>query len=59
MWIMLEKVRGLLHLWRNDWDMSICSFSKGHIDSVVTLANGESWRFTSFYGHPNPVDRMA
>lgn len=38
-------------LWREPFEVSIQSFSGGHIDRVVKY--GElRWRFTGFYGNP-------
>ncbi|KAH7526808.1 hypothetical protein JRO89_XSUnG0053100 [Xanthoceras sorbifolium] len=48
---------GLLLLWKDDIDVEIKSFSKGHIDSVINDAEGGRWRFTGFYGEPKQVNR--
>ncbi|KAL5862295.1 hypothetical protein ACOSQ3_003581 [Xanthoceras sorbifolium] len=33
-------------------DVSVRSFNSGHIDCVVSDADGQRWRFTGFYGEP-------
>ncbi|KAK8264561.1 hypothetical protein V6Z12_D12G118100 [Gossypium hirsutum] len=48
------KSNGLAMMWREDVDVTIQTYSKFHIDSLIKLDNGEVIRFTSFYGHPNP-----
>ncbi|PON82315.1 Zinc knuckle CX2CX4HX4C [Trema orientale] len=42
---------GRLLCWNDDWDVTIRSFSKGHIDSSVISSDRLKWRFTGFYGH--------
>lgn len=42
---------GLCLLWKDPVDVSIHSFSQGHIDCKV-IHNNKKWRFTEFYGHP-------
>ncbi|KAL5828458.1 hypothetical protein ACOSQ3_017926 [Xanthoceras sorbifolium] len=37
---------------RNSVDVSVRSFNCGHIDCVVSDADGRRWRFTGFYGEP-------
>ncbi|KAL5779912.1 hypothetical protein ACOSQ2_010649 [Xanthoceras sorbifolium] len=49
---------GLLLLWRDKIDITIHSYSKGHIDSTVVDEEGTSWRFTGFYGEPNQNLRL-
>ncbi|KAL5759510.1 hypothetical protein ACOSQ2_018348 [Xanthoceras sorbifolium] len=51
------KSGGLLLLWRREWDVSVLSFSQGHIDARITMDDGVMWRFSGFYGNPNPRDR--
>ncbi|MBA0817826.1 hypothetical protein Gohar_022187, partial [Gossypium harknessii] len=48
------KSGGLALMWREDVDVTIQTYSKFHIDSLIKLDNGEVIRFTGFYGHPNP-----
>ncbi|KAL5747731.1 hypothetical protein ACOSP7_024748 [Xanthoceras sorbifolium] len=42
---------GLALFWRDGVDVRVNSFSKGHIDSIVSC-DGLTWRFTGFYGDP-------
>lgn len=44
---------GLALLWRSEEEVSIKSFSKNHIDAVVSIAGSEEWRLTGFYGEPD------
>lgn len=40
-------------IWRGDIDVTIQSYSEGHIDSIIRLNNEDGmWRFTGFYGNP-------
>lgn len=43
---------GLCLMWKDPVDVTIHSYSQGHIDCMVTL-NSKKWRFTGFYGHPD------
>ncbi|KAL5859559.1 hypothetical protein ACOSQ4_000855 [Xanthoceras sorbifolium] len=43
---------GLILLWQISVDVSVRSFNCGHIDCVVSDADGRKWRFTGFYGEP-------
>ncbi|TXG54013.1 hypothetical protein EZV62_019269 [Acer yangbiense] len=49
---------GLSLLWKNDIEVSIRSFTKGHIDAVIKDSDSLVWRFTGFYGEPIPSFRM-
>lgn len=41
-------------LWKDGTEVSIKSFSKHHIDAVISLNQDEAeWRFTGFYGSHN------
>lgn len=42
---------GLITMWKAPMDVTIKSFSAGHIDSVICCEK-VVWRFTGFYGHP-------
>ncbi|XP_073038304.1 uncharacterized protein [Primulina eburnea] len=44
---------GLVMLWKDMYDIKICSFSSGHIDCIVS-AEQKFWRFTGFSGNPIP-----
>ncbi|KAF4360183.1 hypothetical protein F8388_000052 [Cannabis sativa] len=43
---------GLLLLWNDDWEVSVKSFTFGHIDALVKCPGRDLWRFTGFYGNP-------
>ncbi|PPS07048.1 hypothetical protein GOBAR_AA13599 [Gossypium barbadense] len=45
---------GLALMWRDGTNVSIQSYSKHHIDSMVNLENNRKMRVTGFYGHANP-----
>ncbi|KAK3205143.1 hypothetical protein Dsin_019189 [Dipteronia sinensis] len=47
---------GLILLWK-DREISVKSFSKGHIDAKICSDNGSVWRFSGLYGSPNPMNR--
>ncbi|PON44614.1 hypothetical protein TorRG33x02_330450 [Trema orientale] len=42
----------------DDIDMSIASYSKGHIDALIEELN-RHWCFTGFYGNPKARERNA
>ncbi|PPR81378.1 hypothetical protein GOBAR_AA39339 [Gossypium barbadense] len=44
---------GLALMWKEGINVSIQSFSKHHIDSIVNLENNKIMRVTGFYGHAN------
>lgn len=52
--IEVEGSRGGLSLaWKGEITVQLRSFSKSHIDVMITEENGqEDWRFTRFYGSP-------
>ena len=41
----------------NDVDFFIVSHSIHHIDCEVMMEDGEPWRFTWFYGHPDSAQK--
>ncbi|KAK3211629.1 hypothetical protein Dsin_016335 [Dipteronia sinensis] len=43
----------LLLIWCEEWEVSILSYSKGHIDARMILKSGFQWIFSGFYGNPN------
>ncbi|KAF4358819.1 hypothetical protein G4B88_023103 [Cannabis sativa] len=43
---------GLLLMWNDDWEVSVKSYSVGHIDALVQCPGRSLWRFTGFYGNP-------
>lgn len=43
---------GLALCWKDSLDVSLCSFSRYHIDALVKETNGGgNWRFPGFYCH--------
>uniref|UniRef100_A0A803PRV4 CCHC-type domain-containing protein n=1 Tax=Cannabis sativa TaxID=3483 RepID=A0A803PRV4_CANSA len=54
----LRKKWGLILLWAMDVETHVQSFSPFHIDSFVRIENGQWWRFTGFYGDPDPSQRF-
>ncbi|XP_057248295.1 uncharacterized protein LOC130590250 [Beta vulgaris subsp. vulgaris] len=48
---------GVCLLWREDWDITILSFSTNHIDSIVNAEGGMTWRFTGIYGFPETENK--
>ncbi|XP_060964152.1 uncharacterized protein LOC115722573 [Cannabis sativa] len=52
------KSGGLALLWSKDYSVQIKSYTVSHIDAIVENNLGFSWRFTGFYGSPDPGGRM-
>ena len=49
----MEKVGGLMLLWKNSLEIDIKSFSINHIDTAMTeIESGKMWRASSVYGYP-------
>ena len=49
------KSGGLALFWNKEEKVEIQNFSRRHINaSVIYGRSGNPWKFTSFYGHPNP-----
>lgn len=48
---------GIALLWRNKDAVSLCSFSKNHIDGIVTTPEGVKYRLTGVYGEPDRSKR--
>ncbi|PON63652.1 Endonuclease/exonuclease/phosphatase [Parasponia andersonii] len=42
---------GLLFFWKDDWDVTVHSYSRGHIDVTIISEEKIQWRFTGFYGN--------
>ena len=49
---------GLCLLWKGVVDVDLVSYSRFHIDTVVTNINNKNWRMTGFYGHPISSQRI-
>ena len=47
-----NKLGGLVIYWEEDFDITIETFSKNHIDATIKKNKGE-WRFTGFYEKPD------
>uniref|UniRef100_A0A803NUL6 Endonuclease/exonuclease/phosphatase domain-containing protein n=1 Tax=Cannabis sativa TaxID=3483 RepID=A0A803NUL6_CANSA len=52
------KSGGLALLWSNEYSIHIKSFTEAHIDALVENNLGFLWRFTGFYGSPDPGGRV-
>ena len=48
-----NKVGGLVIFWKEDFDLSIETFSPNHIDSMINKGKDKEWRFSAFYGEPD------
>ncbi|VFQ93141.1 unnamed protein product [Cuscuta campestris] len=48
---------GLALLWKENRTANLISYSRYHIDIVVSLQNVVPWRFTGFYGNPKRDQR--
>ncbi|KAK1592432.1 hypothetical protein Q3G72_024855 [Acer saccharum] len=49
---------GLFLYWKENVEVSLLSYSRFHIDSMVTSNKNKRWRLTGFYGHPNSNKRI-
>ena len=43
---------GLCLFWKVDFDVSLLSYSRFHIDTTVISHGDKKWRLTGFYGNP-------
>ena len=41
---------GLTLFWKNSIDVTVETFSKNHIDSIINKGKEDAWRFIGFYG---------
>ena len=48
----INKGGGLALFWRHDFNLSICSYSRSHIDTLIDRDSDQPWRLTCFYGAP-------
>ncbi|GKU90863.1 hypothetical protein SLEP1_g4808 [Rubroshorea leprosula] len=48
---------GLAMLWRDDFSLTISTFSQSHIDVEIVDPGGGKWRLTGFYGRPEAARR--
>lgn len=44
---------GIALLWRNKDEVTLCSYSKNHIDVIVLPQDGMKYRLTGVYGEPD------
>ena len=46
-------------LWSHDVEVEIQNFSQRHINDVTIVPRNKTttWKFSGFYGHPNPTKR--
>jgi hypothetical protein len=43
-------------LWKDNYFLEIFNYSRQHINAIIRNEDGSpSWKFTGFYGNPNPV----
>ncbi|TYJ27776.1 hypothetical protein E1A91_A07G212200v1, partial [Gossypium mustelinum] len=52
------KSGGLALLWKEGVNVSVQNYSKFHIDSLVSMDDGEKFRFTGFYSQTDPSLRQ-
>ena len=52
-----NKTGGLVIFWKEDFDLTIETFSQYHIDSTMKKNKEGKWRFTGFYGEPDTQKR--
>jgi hypothetical protein len=49
---------GLALFWNKEVDVEIKNYSQRHINAeVCSEPNGQAWKFTGFYGNPEPGKR--
>ncbi|KAK0607926.1 hypothetical protein LWI29_022770 [Acer saccharum] len=48
---------GLILLWKDNYKVTVLSFSAGHIDARIQEEDGLQWRFSGMYGDPDPRKR--
>lgn len=42
---------GLTFLWKDQWDIEILGYSRGHTDAKIVEEDHRSWLFVGFYGN--------
>ncbi|KAG4171454.1 hypothetical protein ERO13_A12G210150v2, partial [Gossypium hirsutum] len=50
---------GLVLMWKGEMNVTIQSYSKHHIDSLVKMGRNSNIRVTGYYGHANPSERNS
>ena len=48
-----HKAGRLRIYWKEEFDLTVETFSKNHIDATINKNKIEEWRFTRFYGEPD------
>jgi endonuclease/exonuclease/phosphatase family metal-dependent hydrolase len=49
---------GLILMWRDDIRVVIQNYSRRHINAIISMGlDGEEWKFSGFYGHPEVARR--
>lgn len=59
-WFMVDSEGasgGLILAWKNYLNVNVRSYSKGHIDTLITDNAHKIWRVTGFYGNPEVANR--
>ncbi|KAK2662464.1 hypothetical protein Ddye_001038, partial [Dipteronia dyeriana] len=51
------KSGGLVLFWNNHLDVTLLSYSIGHIDVCIQIGANRRWRLIGFYGNPNSAQR--
>ena len=54
-----NKMGCLVIFWKEDFDLTVETFSKYHIDSTINNNKEGEWRFTGFYGEPDTQKGMT
>ncbi|TXG51627.1 hypothetical protein EZV62_024151 [Acer yangbiense] len=49
---------GLMVLWKKELQVTVISYSVGHIDARIKMEDGFRWRFSGVYGNPSPNKRV-
>lgn len=49
---------GLCLFWNNNVKVELLTFSLTHIDVRIWQSGGLQWRFTGFYSHSEPLQRI-
>ena len=54
----ISRSGGLVLMWKAEWKVEIKSYSRRHIDAIITDPLRNVWRFTGVYGHPCSDQRI-
>ncbi|KAG8491126.1 hypothetical protein CXB51_014280 [Gossypium anomalum] len=50
---------GLALMWKDEMDVTIQSYSKHHINSIINMRRTSNIRVTGYYGHANPNEKSS